>query len=112
MRALYWDIENLEKPIKVYNHETGLIDKEVFEKSVLKSDNPLVSSVFITGSTSQVRNSDIYTTLHIISGEIKPGLHPDNEKVKRFNKIITDNQVKSLDIPEAIEWINNLKPEE
>lgn len=112
MRLLYKDIEKLDKPIKVYNDETGLFDKEVYEKIVLKSDHPLVTHVWTTGEMSGSKQSTINIVLHIVSGEIKPGLHPDNEKVKRFNKVITAAQVESLDIPEAIEWINNLKPEE
>lgn len=95
MRALYWEQEP----------EDFVGIKSL---SLLKSDNPLVTSAWISGDDT----SDTKPCIHIISGEIKPGLHPDNKDVKRFNLPITKKQIESLDIPEAIEWINNLKPEE
>lgn len=88
MRPLYWDQ-----------------DPESSFKEV-KSDNPLVTNVWFTGTAGGMT-----TCIHLVSGEIKPGRHPDNDNVKRFNMAISRDQVESLDIPEAIEWINNLKPD-
>lgn len=110
MRALYW--QEVDKDVMMFNPKTGKPDIPYKITRELKSDNPLVTHAVITGSFPELESSDLIPAIHLVSGEIKPGLNPENTKVKRFNKTITADQVESLDIPEAIEWINNLKPDE
>lgn len=110
MRALYW--EQVEEMTQSLNPETNQIEHSAMSMRQLRSDHPLVTSAWVTGGMTAEKNSEMLICLHLISGDIKPKLHPDNKNVKRFNKVITAAQVESLDIPEAIEWINNLKSEE
>lgn len=92
-RPLYWkDVDahvREESPMGVtYNHHV---------KKELRSGSPNVEKVWLWGSTGPGLNSPIIMYLSILGTE-----------GQRFEKQITPEQSESLDIPEAIDFIQSL----
>ena len=94
MPELYW--KEVNEPYRYEDERTGKVYEGVNTKKIV-SDNPNVTKIWMTGSLPAIPGSPMKCTLHILGSNME-----------RFDQDITDEQVQSLDIPEAIEFINHL----
>lgn len=118
MRALYW--QEIELTEYSFNEEGEKVEYYKYSNKEIRSDNKLVDKIWFVQSLSEDRTC-LVLLIEIIAGQRFP-CEPDPlavdmaglplvTNIRRFSKKVTQKEYETLYIPEAIEWINNLKPE-
>ena len=90
-RPLYW--KEVDEPYSYIDKITGKLVEGIVIKR-MASDYPKVDKIWETGS--------------YYAGKMACYLHITSVDGKRFEKRVEPEQIKSLDIPEAIEFIQSL----